>query len=94
MTDPASPMSAKGVNVTVTFDGRVVTISRQTPTRKTSKQIPVAAITAVEWKEPTRFRPGHLEFVVPGDKDNDVSFMRKSGDEFEALRDAVNAALS
>jgi hypothetical protein len=91
--DEPSAVTAKGVNVTVSFDGRLVTINRQTATRKTEKQIPVSSITAVQWKEPSRFRPGHLEFVVPGDKDNETTFMRKSSTEFLALRDAVQAAL-
>lgn len=94
MNEPATPVTAKGVNVVVTFDGRMLRIEHRTPTRTKEKRIPVSSITAVEWKQPGRFRPGRIGFTVPGDQDDaEASFLNKSAGEFEALRDAVEAAL-
>jgi hypothetical protein len=90
----ADTVTAKGINVVVSFDGRMITIERRTPTRTKEKRIPVSSVTGVQWK-PLRFGKGHLEFSVPGDDDDlEVSFVKKSVGDFEQLRDAVDAAIA
>ena len=89
----ADTVTAKGVNVVVTFDGRMVTIVRRKMTRTNEKRIPVSSITSVEWKQPG-VRPGRIAFTIKGDDDEqEASFVKKSVAEFEALRDAVEAAI-
>jgi len=86
-------ITAKGINVEVTFDGRIVTIARRTALRTKERRIPVSSITAVEWK-PLRLGRGSIGFTIPGDEDDvEASFVKKSLDEFTALRDAVEAAI-
>lgn len=89
-----SQVTAKGVNVTVTFDGRMVTIVRRKMTRTNEKRIPVSSITSVGWRQPG-VRPGRIGFTLKGgDDEQEASFVKKSAADFEALRDAVEAALS
>jgi hypothetical protein len=87
------PVTAKGVNVTVSFDGKAVTIVRRKMTRSTEKRIPVSSITSVEWRQPG-VRPGRIGFSLKGDDDDqEASFVKKSAGAFEALREAVAAAI-
>lgn len=65
------PISAKGVNGQVSFDGQFVTISRsgamaRMTVGKGEKRIPVSSITAVQWKAPTRLVRGFIQFSVLG----------------------------
>lgn len=76
MTDATSSVpppivTAKGANGTVTFDGRMVTITRSGGLASLTigsgeKRIPVSSITAVQWKKPGFFAKGFMAFTVPG----------------------------
>lgn len=64
-------LSAKGVNGTIRFDGRVVSIVRsgflaRTTMGGSEKRIPVKSITAVQWKQPTSLVNGYLALTIPG----------------------------
>ncbi len=65
------PVTAKGVNGTISFDGRIVTISRggilgRLTIGKGEKRIPVKSITGVEWKPPGMGVRGFISFTLPG----------------------------
>jgi hypothetical protein len=60
-------VEAKGVNGTVEFDGDFVTIKRtgtlaRMTVGKGDKRIPVAQITAVQWKPPSALIRGFISF--------------------------------
>ena len=66
-----NPITAKGINGTVTFDGKFVTIERRGFAARASigkgeKRIPVKSITAVQWKPPGMLTNGYIEFTVMG----------------------------
>jgi hypothetical protein len=93
MTD--QPVSAKGVNITISFDGRTLSVERQGMTRKVEKRVPIKSVAAVRWAEPRPMRQGHLTFMLLGDDEEiEAKFVKKSTDEWAALRDAVEAAIS
>lgn len=67
----AEPITAKGINGTVTFDGRMVTISHsgvmgRMTAGKGAKRVPVSSIAAVEWKPPSFGVRGFLRLTIPG----------------------------
>lgn len=99
------------VSGTVTFDGRTVTIHRSSSRiarsvfGKTEHAIPVAQISAVQWQPASRFKAGHLRFVVPGSQaaalptpvnrdENAILFGRREQPNFEKLRDLIKDALT
>jgi hypothetical protein len=63
-------MSAKGYNGVVSFDGRMVTITRTGLGRATlgkgSKAIPLRQITGVQLKPAGRLVNGYIAFTIPG----------------------------
>lgn len=66
-----NPITAKGHNGTVHFDGKFVTIERtgglaRLSVGKGEKRIPVKSITAVQWKPPGMLANGYIEFTVMG----------------------------
>lgn len=66
----AGPITVKGYNGTVTFDGANITITRKGLTKKLgglrdAVTFPITDVAAVEWKEPSMAVNGHLRFVVP-----------------------------
>jgi len=70
-TDRVEPITAKGVNGTVSFDGRMVTITHsgvlgRMTAGKGEKRIPVSSIAGVEWKPPGLGVRGFLRLTVPG----------------------------
>ena len=95
-------LRADGENGQVEFDGAVVHILRGGMKAKFNNRgsnvaetrIPVESLTAVNFKAATLTKPGHIEFSVPGisGPNGTVLFFRKSADQFEALREAVEAA--
>ncbi len=107
-------LQVKGVNGVVTFDGSFVTIERKGLARATigkgTKRIPVASITAVQWKQPGALVNGFIQFTLgggverrssfgsqtfdAGKDENSVIMTKKQGPEFEALRAAVEAAIA
>lgn len=71
MSDMAEPIVAKGVTGTITFDGRMVTISHsgivgRMTAGKGEKRVPVSSIAGVEWKPPGFGVRGFLRITVPG----------------------------
>jgi hypothetical protein len=72
-------MNCKGVDGIVEFDGDLVTIKRRT-TIKGDKRIPVAQITAVQWKPRRRFGRGSITFTVPEDLEPQPFFGMRSVD--------------
>ena len=94
----------------LSFDGQTVAIERLSGISKsvygeTSVAIPVGQISSIEWKAPTWAGAGHIRFAVPGSQaaafktapnrdQNAVLFGKKQRKAFEAIRDAVQAAIS
>lgn len=108
-------LEAKGRNGQVRFDGRFVTIDRKGVLARLSvgkgeKRIPVAAITAVQWKKPGPMVNGFIQFTVAGGNErrsrfgsqttdaardeNSVVFSRGQARWFGAIRAAVEAAIA
>lgn len=69
-------------------------------------RIPLSSVTAVMWKPANPLVNGYIHFSIPGSdgrtrsrsanvrlSQNTVSFLRSQMKEFEALRDAVEAAI-
>jgi Domain of unknown function (DUF4429) len=73
MPPPPSPdpIVVKGTNGTVSFDGRIVTITRTGVARMTvgggEKRIPIGSVTAVQWKAPSMFTRGYMALSVHGE---------------------------
>jgi Domain of unknown function (DUF4429)/Short C-terminal domain len=102
-------VSAKGFDGTVSFDGRAVTISRSGFNARVqhhgggSTVIPIERVSAVEFK-PLGVQRGRITIVTAGavqrkggirshaDDPMSVEFLRR-GDDFKAVRDAINEAL-
>lgn len=69
--EPTERITAKGVNGTVTFDGRMVTISHsgalgRMTAGKGEKRVPVSSIAAVEWKPHGFGVRGFIRLTIPG----------------------------
>ncbi len=80
-----SMIEAKGHNGTVTFDGTFVTIQRsgglaRLTVGKGAKRIPVASITAVQWKEPGALVNGFIAFTLAGGIEGKSKFGRQTID--------------
>lgn len=109
-----SEVSAKGHNGTVTFDGAFVTIRRtgflaRASVGRGEKRIPLASITAVQWKQPGALVNGFIAFTLGGGNEKQSKFGSQTTDavhdenavivtkaqtaQFEALRLAVDTAL-
>lgn len=101
-------ITAKGhAGATVTFDGERITIERKGFLARMSvgageRTIPLAALSAVEWDEPTMLRNGSIKFVHDGraaagniaqDPDG-VIVTKQQARQFHELRDAVKAAIA
>lgn len=108
-------LEVKGYNGTVTFDGRTVMIIRKgflarASVGKGEKQIPLAHLTAVQFKPAGPVMNGFIQFTVGGGDErrsrfgsqtrdatrdeNSVTFFYAQRKAFEELRDAVNSALA
>jgi len=106
-------ITASGHNGTVTFDGRAISIIRsgflaRATLGKGEKRIPLASISAVQFKPAGPIVNGYIEFTVPGGNEtrsrtgsatkdaghneNAVIFTRKQMPAFEDLRRAVDEA--
>jgi hypothetical protein len=104
----------KGHGGQVTFDGDFVTIHRKgflarANVGKGEKRIPLASITAVQWKPAGAMVNGFIQFTVPGGNErrsgfghqttdaahdeNSVVFTRPQMPQFERLRAAVEQAI-
>ena len=65
----------RGVNGTISFDGRFVTITRKgfmarATVGKGEKRIPVKNISAVQLKPASALIRGYIQFTVPGGNEN------------------------
>lgn len=104
----------KGVNGQVSFDGTFVTIYRKGfvargTVGKGEKRIPLASITAVQWK-PAAMVNGFIQFTVPGGNEgrstfgrqttdatkdeNSIVFNRSQMSTFAGLREAIESAIA
>ena len=108
-------LEVKGHSGTVIFDGRTIRISRKgflarASVGKGEKQIPLAHLTAVQFKPAGPLINGYIQFTVPGGNEsrsqfgsqtvdavrdeNSVVFHYQQRKKFEHLRDVVQAALA
>lgn len=98
----------------VSFDGTFVTIVRDglaaLSIGRSTKRIPVASITAVQWRSASTWSVGFIQFTLAGGNEvrsrpghqvrdaardeNSLVFDRKSMPQYEALRAAVEAAMA
>jgi hypothetical protein len=104
----------KGHNGTVMFDGHFVSIRRtgflaRATVGKGEKRIPVASISAVQFKPAGAMVNGFIQFTLPGGNErrskagsqstdaakdeNSVLFTKKQMPEFLALRDAIEQVI-
>lgn len=75
----------KGVNGTVIFDGAGVTIIRKGllargTVGKGEKRIPLASITAVQWKPPGMMVSGFIQFTLSGGSERRSQFGKQTWD--------------
>lgn len=110
-----SSVEAKGVTGVVVFDGSAVVIRRtgflgRASVGKGEKRIPLASITAVQWKEPTALVNGFIQFTIHGGverrsafgsqtqdaarDENSVVMTKKQAPAFVALRTAIESAIA
>jgi hypothetical protein len=111
----AEALEVKGYNGTVRFDGQTITILRKGAMARLSvgkgeKHIPLAQLTAVQFKPAGRMVNGFIQFTVGGGNEPRSRFGRQTTDAahdensvvfhyaprkaFEGLRDTVQAALA
>lgn len=104
------PLTAKGVNGTLAFDGSTLTIARKGIGNRGEKRVPVASIAAVQIRPATLLVNGFIQFSIAGEvsrsqggvgrlqdaanDENAVIFTKGSAAAFDAFRDAVLAAQS
>lgn len=107
-------IAAAGFNGVVRFDGRYVTIERSGLMARLSvgvgeKRIALSSIQAIQFKKPTPFVLGYIEFTIPGgievnsrftsasrragESENAVTLERKHVRAMLELRQAVDDAL-
>jgi hypothetical protein len=108
---PSVPLTAKGVTGVVTVDGHFVNIDRKGFFAKANygwtrgvKRIPIASITAVQFKKPGMAR-GYIQFTIPGGNEsrkgildatkdeNSVLFGSTQQRDFERIRDHVESLI-
>lgn len=110
-----SVMEVKGHTGTIRFDGRMITILRtgflaRASVGKGEKQIPLAHVTAIQFKPAGPLVNGFIQFTVSGGNErrsrfgqqttdaardeNSVVFHYKQREQFVALREAVQLAMA
>ena len=115
MVTVADALEVKGHNGTVRFDGQTITILRKGAMARLSvgkgeKHIPLAQLTAVQFKPAGLMVNGFIQFTVGGGNEprsrfgrqttdaahdeNSVVFHHAQREAFEGLRDTVQAALA
>jgi Domain of unknown function (DUF4429)/Short C-terminal domain len=98
-------LHAKGINGRITISGDWLTITRKglmsIGHAKGDRRIPLASLTAVQFRPSSTFRNGYVRFLVPGSTEraggeitaasdeNMVTFKRKRQAEFDAIRERV-----
>ncbi len=107
-------LSAKGTNGTISFDGQTITIERKGFNARVfvgggEKRIPVASITAVQWKK-AGLTAGFIQFTLAGGierrsrpgrttsdalhDENSVTFHARQQPAFEPIRAAIDEAIA
>lgn len=107
-------LSAKGTNGTIHFDGQTVTIERTGFSARVlvgggEKRIPVASITAVQWRKAS-LATGFIQFTLAGGierrskpgrtgadakhDENTVTFHARQMPAFEPIRQAIDEAIA
>ncbi|MFI0718433.1 DUF4429 domain-containing protein [Streptomyces sp. NPDC021224] len=107
-------LSAKGTNGTIHFDGQTVTIERTGFSARVlvgggEKRIPVASITAVQWRKAS-LATGFIQFTLAGGverrskpgqtgsdakrDENTVTFGARQQPAFEPIRQAIDDAIA
>lgn len=108
---PARPLHGKGVTGRIEVDANFVTIRRKGAVAKMNygwtrgeKRIPIAAITAVQYKKPGATN-GYIQFTISGGNEstrgiiaaisdeNSVAFNAFHKKEFEAIRDHIEQTI-
>jgi hypothetical protein len=103
-------IQVESVGGRVTFDGQTITIERVSRMARSvvgdrTTTIPIAHVSAVEWKPPKWSGAGHIRFAVAGSQaaaaptppnrdPNAVLFSKRDRAAFEKLRDTIQAAIS
>ena len=91
--------TAKGRNGTISFDGQVVSITREgalawMSASKGEKRIPVHSITAVQIKPANALTYGFFQLTLGGGTERDeIIFVKKHQADFERIRDEIEAAI-
>jgi len=114
-TATTGTVEAKGHNGTVVFDGDFVTITRKgflarATIGKGEKRIPVASLTAIQWKPAGAMVNGFIQFTLGGgnesrskfgrqtsdavNDENSVVFIRKQMPAFQALREQIEDGIA
>lgn len=107
MTDQT--ITVKGVNGTLSFDGKLVTITRKGFGNKGQKVVPVRSVGSIQIRPATMLVNGFIQLSVAGEisrtaggrgrlqdaanDENAVIFTKKQTPDFEAFRDAVLAQI-
>lgn len=105
-------MRVEGYSGNIEFDGRTIKIDRAGTIGalgfKGVKAIPIQSIVSVQFKKPSLFTNGYIQFDTSGGEkknlmldgtsagslnENKVNFQSWSLEEFETLRDAVEEAI-
>lgn len=107
-------LSAKGTNGTIHFDGQTITIERKGLSARMlvgggEKRIPVASVTAVQWRK-AGFTTGFIQFTLAGGverrsrpghtggdaqhDENSVTFHSRQQADFEPIRAAIDEAIA
>lgn len=115
VVEAKSAVEVRGHNGTVVLDRDFVTITRtgflaRATLGKGEKRIPVASITAVQWKPAGPMVNGFIQFTLGGGNEsrskfgsqttnavkdeNSVIFLKKQMPEFEVLRAAIEDAIA
>jgi hypothetical protein len=85
MSESVEPVTAKGVNGTISFDGRMVTISHsglmgRMTAGKGEKRVAISSVTAVEWKQPGFGVRGFIRLSIPGNIEKTSTIGRRTQD--------------
>ncbi len=80
----AAPLTAKGVNGQISFDGATITILRKgfiarATLGKGERRIPVGSVASVQWK-PAGIINGYLQLGIPGSVERRSGFGRQTRD--------------
>lgn len=107
----STAISIKGYNGTVDYDGETIRISRKgamgflTQGLRGQKEIPLRALTSVQFKKAGLLTNGYIQFATAAGEnkgglqaavtdENSVIFTLNSNEEFQALKDQISAKMN